>query len=600
MEEVVRMARIRTFSAVMAALALVAGVPAAAGSAGALDRPPARGAHPAGSGPFATEGYVLQGVELAGSQGLCAGVRYEMVAAGRLLGCTHGPDPAPLGVNVLARQSLAAMRSRTAPTPAGVGTTPCIGNGTSGNRVQAIYAYQQGKPNHVSTVGPLIRTWAGEISATYDASAAETGGSRQIPFVTNAHCFLSVVAVALPASALRANFTATVNALHAKGFNKANRKYLVWADANVFCGIGQVFPDSSPGSSNDNNQQGSNPFSRGMTARIDNSCWGLGSTTGNPVEAHELTHTMGSVQSNAPRHSQNGHCTDEWDAMCYHDAPGTKLKFTCPVTHDQLLDCGHNDYFSTAPPAGSYLRTHWNSANNVFEADNLAPANDDWVHALPIAAGPGSYVGSTLRAAHEAAEPALPAVQKSASHSIWYRMKSPRAASLTVDTQGSSFDTVLGVYRGASVGSLTLVGSNDNAKAGKSSSRITVPTAANTTYWIRVDGKAGHRGEVVLHGGFGSVPTITSVSPQQARPGTTTITLHGTNLDTGPFNITVDGFEMDPTTLGFPDSGTMTFKVAPNTNDPDTVHYTAGMSGPVIFTNDAGIAISDASVKLTA
>jgi hypothetical protein len=508
-------------------------------------------------------------------------------------------------VNVLARQSVAAMRSRTAPTPAGVGTTPCIGNGTTGNRVQAIYAYQQGRTNRINSVGPLIRTWAGEISATYDASAAETGGSRQIPFVTNSRCYLSVLAVALPASAMGADFTATVNALHAKGFNKANRKYLVWADANVFCGIGQVIPDSSPGPGNDNNQQGSNPFSRGMTARIDNGCWGVGSTSGNPVEAHELTHTMGSVQSNAPRHSQNGHCTDEWDAMCYHDAPGTTLKFTCPVTHDQLLDCHHDDYFSTAPPAGSYLRTHWNSADNVFQVDDLPPANDDWAHALPISAGPGSYVGNTLDATHETAEPALPAVQKAAAHSIWYRMKAPHASSLSVDTQGSSFDTVLGVYRGATLGSLVLVGSNDNAKTGKTYSRVTVAATANTTYWIRVDGKAGHRGEVILHGGFGpSVPVINSVTPQQAKPGTTKITVHGSNLFVSgmSYNVTVDGFEIDFGSVDYGnfDGTTLAFKVEANSNDPDTVHYTPGMSGPVVFTNEDGIAISDASVKLTA
>jgi hypothetical protein len=308
---------------------------------------------------------------------------------------------------------------------------------------------------------------------------------------------------------------------------------------------------------------------------------------------------MGSVQSSAPRKSRNGHCTDEWDAMCYHDASGTVLKFVCPSTHDLLLDCGHNDYFSTAPPAGSYVKTHWNSANNIFQADDLPPANDAFAHALPVTAGAGTYVGSTLKAGHETAEPALPAVQKPGAHSIWYRMKATGAKTLLVDTQGSSFDTVVGVYKGSSLGSLALVGSNDDAAGGKTYSRVEVPTTANTTYWIRVDGKAGRRGEVIVHAGFGdAVPTITSVSPQQARPGTTRITIHGTNL-TGQFNITVDGFEIDFNSLQFA-TGAISFKVGATTFDPDPVHYTAGMTGPVEFSNDDGVAVSDANVKLTA
>ena len=58
--------------------------------------------------------------------------------------------------------------------------------------------------------------------------------------------------------------------LQALGYDDPSRKYLVWMDATVYCGIAQIYPDDRPIQDNDNN--GRYP----MYARVDagcNECW---------------------------------------------------------------------------------------------------------------------------------------------------------------------------------------------------------------------------------------------------------------------------------------------------------------------------------------
>jgi hypothetical protein len=116
----------------------------------------------------------------------------------RFLGCTSGPDPAPAGTPLGSQPTTDELQELAAPVDADV---PCIGDGTFGYRVQAIYAYPADQPNRYGEVLPLIRRWAASnVDAVFSASAMQTLGGRHVRFVTDASCQVVVLPVQLSSS----------------------------------------------------------------------------------------------------------------------------------------------------------------------------------------------------------------------------------------------------------------------------------------------------------------------------------------------------------------------------------------------------------------
>ena len=336
---------------------------AAALAAFALAAPAAHGHDPAAP-PVedAARGLHYDGLTPARPDGPCRGAGYE-IAVGLTISCTHGPDPAAEGEDVRKMPSLAELRESTeAARP-----VPCIGDGISGPRVQAVYAYQIGQPNRIDSVRPLIQGWAADANDIVRASAAHRGGTRDIRYVTGPSCLVDVLAVGVDPAAAGDNFRVTINDLVNRGLSRPDRKYLVWMDASVLCGIAQSYEDDSPGQTNMNN--GRAPF--GLFARVDRGCWGdMRGPSQSHVETHELVHTLGAVLETAPNRSAAGHCTDDFDVMCYDDDqnPSTfPLRIVCGSSaFERRLDCNGDDYFNVAPVAGSWLSRNWNTANSAF------------------------------------------------------------------------------------------------------------------------------------------------------------------------------------------------------------------------------------------
>ena len=87
------------------------------------------------------------------------------------------------------------------------------------------------------------------------------------------------------------------------------------------------------------------------------------------------------------------------------------------------------------------------------------PANDAFGAARSVQV-PGQYTGSLAQAS---AEPGEPSHAGPGPHqSVWFRFRAARTGRVTIDTDGSHFDTTLGAYTGRDVSALEEIASNDD------------------------------------------------------------------------------------------------------------------------------------------
>ncbi|MCX6395970.1 MAG: hypothetical protein NTV23_05750 [Propionibacteriales bacterium] len=322
------------------------------------------------------------GAVRTGRSELCA-LPATALRIGNTIACVHA-DVAPPGVDVTEPATTAELRERPGasaaayeaaadlgvPTPttaAANASTPaveCNGDGASGYRVQPMYVVEANQTNRYASLLASFRLWAAGTDDVVNRSAALTGGVRHIRYVTDpasgGTCVANVLNVTVPAGSM-ASFGSSVAAVQALGYTNPARKYLMWTDATVLCGVASMYTSDGASQSNPNN--GSYP----QYARVDAGCWGYGDGAGqHSVEAHELMHTLGGVQASAPHGTRAGHCWDESDSMCYADGGGFAMQQICEPGKEYFFDCNNDDYFSTYPQTGNYLATHWNAADSRF------------------------------------------------------------------------------------------------------------------------------------------------------------------------------------------------------------------------------------------
>jgi hypothetical protein len=180
-----------------------------------------------------------------------------------------------------------------------------------------------------------------------------------------------------------------------------------------------------------------------------------------------------------------------------------------------------------------------------------APANDMADFSTNLGNGVSfTQTGSLLGATAQSGEPALAGLP--ATRSVWFTYRAPANGRLVVDTVGSTFNSVLGVYSGT-VGvfsSLKLLAANDDIATGNLQSSVSLPVTSGTTYIIKLDGRKSSAGSYNLRGTF-SAPLPSCPAPATASftmtkvAGTTTYrpSVSWSSV-TGPVGYPVTGYEV--------------------------------------------------------
>jgi hypothetical protein len=182
-------------------------------------------------------------------------------------------------------------------------------------------------------------------------------------------------------------------------------------------------------------------------------------------------------------------------------------------------------------PAAVYIEydgwNDWWSSNKMVTFRYVPPpTNNAFASAQSLSGTAGTVSGTNAGATLEANEPRI--VDNSlGGSSVWYRWTAPFTGKAAIDTFGSSFDTVLGVYTGSSLGALTPVADNDDCEVDAPSSRVVFDARAGTTYRIAVDGYRTE-GDVLAASGdiridWGRAVELSASAPSTCRYGFATV-----------------------------------------------------------------------------
>jgi sugar lactone lactonase YvrE len=154
-----------------------------------------------------------------------------------------------------------------------------------------------------------------------------------------------------------------------------------------------------------------------------------------------------------------------------------------------------------------------------------APPNDFFTNAIFLSGSIVTTNGSNVGASKETGEPGTGSGNLVGGKSVWWRWTAPSNGVVTVDTIGSSFDTILGAYTGSAVNALSAIfGSPNDDGGGNGPSKVTFTATAGGVYSLRVDGynpssfganlPSAYSGNIVLNVRQGALPPAITNQPK--------------------------------------------------------------------------------------
>ncbi|MEY2408828.1 MAG: hypothetical protein QOF48_1498, partial [Verrucomicrobiota bacterium] len=120
-----------------------------------------------------------------------------------------------------------------------------------------------------------------------------------------------------------------------------------------------------------------------------------------------------------------------------------------------------------------------------WELALMAPTNDLFAHARFLPGNSGTLVTSNNNAVFEQFEPLHGPLS---GKSLWFKWTAGHSGGATVNTLGTYFDTLLGVYTGPDFFNLITITNNDDMDSFTNASAATFAAVAGTTYYIAIDG----------------------------------------------------------------------------------------------------------------
>ena len=157
----------------------------------------------------------------------------------------------------------------------------------------------------------------------------------------------------------------------------------------------------------------------------------------------------------------------------------------------------------------------------------LRPANDDFANAQQLIGPDPSANGTTDNGTTETGEPdhcvTDPNGQCGAwvgDHSVWFRWTAVNSGTTTIDTCTASIDSILAVYTGSAVNSLTRVVDGNNGCQSGFGSIVTFEAAAGTEYKIAVGDAGGAREDSFTLDIDGAAPANNAFADAETLTGT--------------------------------------------------------------------------------